>query len=306
VQKLNILVIGGTGFIGSTVSLVLLRAGHNVAVLSRRGAADSLLRQGIRTIRADAGQPGAWQDEVSRFEAVINLSGTSIFRRWTGRGRREIRDTRIKTTSNIVDTIKCNPGKVQQFFSVSGVGYYGFHGDEVLDEGNPSGSDFIAGVAARWEAEAQRVRDTGIRLVICRLGHVLGPGGGALPRLATLARLRLGSGWGNGSQWISWVHQHDLARAFIFLLDSPGIGGAVNITSPHPVRNRDLMQTLTRITRSRPVIPPVPAFALRLMLGQFSSVFLNGQRVVPRVLQENGFEFKFALLEQALSDLYGS
>ena len=139
--------------------------------------------------------------------------------------------------------------------------------------------------------------------MICRLGHVLGMHGGALPKLATLARLHLGSYWGSGNQWISWFHQEDLARAFLFLLDTNTISGPVNIATPNPVRNQEMMQILTKTMGKRVFIPPVPKFALQLMLGQFSSVFVNGRKVIPAILQQKGFVFKFPVLDEALNDL---
>jgi len=297
------MIIGGAGFIGRTLSNTLLDAGHKITVLSRTAVPGSFLRNGITVLQGDVSQPGSWQDKISDFEVVINLSGSSIFRRWTIRGKQEILDSRILTTRNIVESIRKDRGNVRQFFSVSGVGYYGFRGEEVLDENNPAGSDYIAQVAAQWEDVTQPVKELGVRLVICRLGHVLGMHGGALPKLATLARLHLGIYWGNGKQWISWVHEEDLAGAVLFLLDTHTISGPVNITSPNPVRNREMMQVLTKILGERVVISHIPKFALQLMLGQFSSVFVNGQKVMPAILQQRGFLFKFPILSEALNDL---
>ena len=302
-EKLNILIIGGTGFIGSTLSHTLLDAGYKITVISRKPAPISFLRGGITMLQADISKPGSWQEKLTDFEVVINLSGASIFRRWTVRGKREILDSRILTTGNIVAALKKDRGRVNQFFSVSGVGYYGFHGDEALNENNSAGSDFIAQVAARWEDTAQPVKELGIRLVICRLGHVMGMQGGALPKLVTLARFHLAGYWGKGDQWISWVHDEDIARAVLFLLDNHAISGPVNISSSNPVRNREMMQMLAKKTGRRVLVPSVPEFSLRLMLGEFSSVFVNGQRVIPAVLQQNGFSFQFPGLEEALKDL---
>ena len=302
-KKLNIVIIGGTGFIGKTLSSTLIEAGHKITVLSRASVPDSFLRNGIAVLRADVSQPGPWQEKMPDFEVIINLTGASIFRRWTSRGKQEILDSRILTTKNIVKAISKQSRNTKQFFTMSGVGYYGFHRDEFLDENDLAGSDFIARVATRWENETQPVKEMGIRLVICRLGHVLGMHGGALPKLVTLARLHLGNYWGNGNQWISWIHQEDLARAFLFFLDTHTISEPINITTPNPVRNREMMQVLTKTTSKRVIIPPVPKFALQLMLGQFSSVFVNGQKVMPTILQQKGFTFKFPVLDKALNDL---
>jgi uncharacterized protein len=302
-HKLNILIIGGTGFIGRTLSSVLLAAGHSISVLSRNCPPTSSQQINVSIIQADVSKPGIWQDRIPEYEVIINLTGVSIFRRWTGRGKQEIINSRILTTRNIVDAIRKRKGNIRQFYSISGVGYYGFHGDELIDENNPAGSDFIAQVAARWEGTAQSVQELGVRLIVCRLGHVLGLHGGALPKLATLAKLHLGSYWGSGNQWVSWIHEKDLARAILFLIDTPTISGPVNITTLNPVRNREMMQILTKTIGRRSYIPPVPKMALQLMLGQFSSVFVNGQRVIPAVLQQKEFSFKFPSLDTALRAL---
>jgi hypothetical protein len=305
-HKLNILIIGGTGFIGRTLSRALLEAGYTISILSRKSAPTYFLQDNIDVLQADVSKPGAWQERIPSYEVVVNLTGASIFRRWDSREKQKILDSRTATTINIVDAITKERGNIKQFLSVSGVGYYGFHLDELIDENKPAGSDFIAQVAKQWEATAQKAAELGVRLVICRLGHVLGMRGGSLPKLVALARLQLGSYWGNGNQWISWVHEKDLARAIIFLIDAQKISGPVNITSPNPVRNKEMMQILTKIIGRRVLIPPVHELVLRLLLGQFSSVFLNGQKVIPQVLEKNGFIFKFPYLEKALFDLLKS
>jgi uncharacterized protein len=302
-HKLNILIIGGTGFIGRTLSSVLLAAGHSISVLSRNSTQTSFRQNNVSIIQADVSKPGVWQDRLPDYEVVVNLTGASIFRWWNNNGKKEILESRILTTKNIADTIRKERGNIKQLFSVSGVGYYGFHDDELIDENSPAGFDFIAQVAAQWEATAQTVKESGVRLVICRIGHVLGMHGGALPKLVTLARLHLGSYWGSGNQWVSWIHKEDLARAILFLIDTPTASGPVNITSPNPVRNREMMQILTKKIGTRVYIPHVPKSALYLMLGQFSSVFVNGQKVVPAVLQQKEFVFKFPFLDEALIDL---
>lgn len=302
-HKLNILIIGGTGFIGRTLSSTLVSAGHSVCLLSRNASSSACTIDNTTVLQADVSRPGSWQDKIANYEVVINLIGASIFRRWTSSGKREILDSRILTTGNIVEAIKKHRGNIEQFFSVSGVGYYGFHKDEFIDENNPAGSDFIAQVAAQWEATAQTVKESGVRLVICRLGHVLGMYGGALPKLSALARLHLGSYWGSGNQWISWIHEKDLARAILFLIDTSTVSGPVNITSPIPVHNREMMQILTKTLGRRAYIPPISEFALRLILGQFSSVFVNGQRVIPTILRQKGFIFNFSSLDEALGNL---
>jgi uncharacterized protein (TIGR01777 family) len=304
-KNLNILIIGGTGFIGTTLSRALIDAGHTVAVISRGPSLNLSLGHVIRSFQADVTIPGQWQELIPDFDALINLAGVSIFRRWTARGKQEILNSRIIAANNVINALRMRRGKTQQLLSVSGVGYYGFHGDEILDEENPPGSDFLARVAAQWESKIEEVKELGIRPVTFRLGHVFGNFGGVLPKLVTLARLHLASHWGSGEQWISWIHEDDLARCVIFLLEKHIIHSPVNITSPNPMRNREMMKLLAELTGKRVFIPPVPEFMLRMITGEFASVFVNGQRVIPRKLIQQGFNFNYPDLKRALKMLMG-
>jgi len=292
-KNLNTLVIGGTGFIGETLLKFLLDAGYGLAVLSRHSPPDSSRYSNIEYIQADVTLPGRWQELVADFDIVINLAGVSIFRRWTPRNKRLILESRILAAENILNALKVRRGKTKHIISVSGVGYYGFHGDEILDEGASPGSDFLATVASKWEETILPAGELGIRTVICRLGQVLGVHGGVFPRLATLARLHLASHWGSGEQWTSWIHEDDLAGCVLFLIENEAIAGPVNVTSPDPVRNREMMRLLAKLTGKRVIIPPVPYFALRLMTGEFATTFVNGQRVIPRKLINHGFSFVY-------------
>ena len=305
-EKLNILVIGGTGFIGTTLCKSLFDKGYKVTALSRQSASDNFEKRNIGFIQDDVALPGKWQELISEYDVVINLTGASIFRRWTNRGKQQILDSRIVTTRNIVDSLIKNGGKIQQFFSVSGVGYYGHHGEKALNEDDPAGTDFLAQVAAQWEEIAMQVGEFGIRPVICRFGHVLGRRGGVLPKLTTLAKWHLASHWGSGNQWISWIHEADLARCIMFLIDNPEIIGPVNVTSPNPVRNREFMNLLSKTIDKIVLFPPIPEFVLQLITGEFASVFVNGQRVIPGKLIRRGFKFDYPDLRGALDVLLSS
>jgi len=302
-KNIKILIIGGTGFIGRTLSSTFRGNGYGVTVLSREFSKAPSPSYDIPVIRGDTSKPGQWQELISEHDVLINLAGASIFRRWTTKAKREILDSRIVTTRNIVDALRIRSSKVKHFFSVSGVGYYGFHQDEVLDEKDSQGRDFLASVASQWEKEAQRAIEYGVRLVIFRLGHVLGLGGGVLPKLASLARLHLASRWGGGVQWISWVHEADVAGALLFLLSNEGITGPVNVTAPEPVQNHKLLALISQLTCKRVLVPPVPEFILRLITGEFATAFVNGQRVIPRKLLASGYGFKYPTIESALHNL---
>jgi uncharacterized protein (TIGR01777 family) len=187
-------------------------------------------------------------------------------------------------------------------FSTSAVGYYGFHEDDELDESSPPGDDFLATLGEEWESEAMRAQQKGARVVITRFGIVLGRGGGALQQMVTPFRRFVGGPLGSGRQWLSWIHMDDLVHAFIHLLGSPNHTGPFNVTTPCPVRNRDFAKILGRVLR-RPSSMPTPALVIRLVLGEFGSVILKGQRVIPKRLLESGFSFRFPQLEEALRNL---
>ena len=300
---MNVFIAGGTGFIGTALTGILLSQGHQVTILTRRPASSFTPRDNLNFVTSDATRPGIWQKSVTGQDAVINLAGMSIFRRWTRNNRRKIFISRTVTTSNIVQALQERNQSRITLLNVSGVGYYGHRGDEFIEENSPPGSDFLAQLAIAWEEEAMKARIYGARVVICRLGHVQGIDGGMVPRLAALSKWCLGGKWGTGQQWLSWIHKRDLIQALLFLLNNPDIQGAVNVCSPNPVRNREMMQIYSDILRVRTQIPQIPGILLRAMFGEFADAFLNGQRVVPSVLVNRGFHFSFPVLKDALSDL---
>jgi uncharacterized protein (TIGR01777 family) len=291
---MKIFITGGTGFVGKTLAPALIRSGHEVCILTRSGKGDS---SGVSWVEGDPAQKGKWQEAVREHEVIINLAGASIFTRWTEEAKKKMRDSRIFTTRNLVEAME--GGKVKTFFSTSAIGYYGFHGDENLTEESPPGADFLALLARDWEAEAKQAEKKGCRLIVTRFGIVLGEKGGALGQMIPLFQRYLGGPLGNGRQWFSWVHIDDLTRAFLFLLEQPEISGPVNFTAPNPVRNKELAQWLGRIM-GRPAFLPAPGFMLKLVLGEFGSILLKGQRVLPRKLLQAGFPFSYPEIDRAL------
>jgi uncharacterized protein (TIGR01777 family) len=182
------------------------------------------------------------------------------------------------------------------------VGYYGFCGDEELTEESPHGEDFLAQIAVEWEGEALKARDKGARVAITRFGIVMGEKGGVLSQMIPLFNKYIGGPIGSGKQWFSWVHIKDLAEAFTFLLKHPEISGPVNICSPNPVRNEDLAKALGKALH-RPSFIPAPAFMVKLALGEFGSVILEGQRVIPKRLLDSGFAFQYPEIDKALQEI---
>ena len=300
---MKILMTGGTGFVGTTLARELTAKGHSVTVLMRKVESGVRLPPGANSLEGDPTIRGAWQERVPEHEAFINLAGASIFTRWTDEAKRAIRESRILTTRNLVEALAPRKGKETHLFSTSAVGYYGFHGDEDLIEESPPGTDFLATLAREWEAEAVKAKEHGVRVVLCRFGIVMGRNGGMLGEIVPIFRMFLGANLGSGNQWLSWVHEMDLARIFLFLLENRGLEGPLNCTAPEPVRNREFTETLGKVLGVPTFLPPVPGFMLRLMKGEFGAVILKGQRVLPRRILAAGFQFRYPTLTEALTEI---
>lgn len=301
---MKILITGGTGFIGTQLTSRLIQDGIEVTILTRSEKQPEQGARGVTYLHGDPTQEGPWQEAVKRHDGVINLAGASIFSKWTDDRKKAIRESRVSTTRNIVDGMPAHPEKPVIFVSTSAVGYYGFCGDEELAEASPPGKDFLARLCVEWEGEALKAAAKGSRVVIARFGIVLGEKGGALSQMIPLFRKYIGGRTGSGKQWFSWVHIKDLAEAFAFVMKHPEISGPVNMCSPRPVRNRDLAKALGKALR-KPSFVPAPAIMIKLVLGEFGSVILKGQRVIPKKLMENGFIFQYADIHDALQGIAG-
>jgi hypothetical protein len=301
---MKVFMTGGTGFVGTTLARELTAKGHSVTVLMRKGEPARNLPPGARALQGDPTVRGAWQEEVPGHEVFINLAGASIFTRWTDEAKRVIRDSRILTTRHLVEAMAPRKGKETHLFSTSGAGYYGYHGDEDLTEESPPGTEFLAMLSRDWEAEALRAKDYGVRVALMRFGIVMGESGGMLGEVLPVFRMCLGADLGSGSQWLSWIHEMDLARIFLFLIEeNRTLDGPVNCTAPEPVRNHEFTKTLGGVLGVPTFLPPVPGFMLRLMKGEFGSVILEGQRVLPQKLLRAGFQFHYPTLKEALTEI---
>jgi len=298
---MKIFMTGGTGFVGTYLSRDLARAGHTITILSRRAQPPAPAPAGISYVTGNPTQAGPWMALVPEHDWIINLAGASIFTRWSKPHKKEIFESRVKTTRNLVSAL-ADGDRRQLFCSTSAVGYYGARGEEVLTEDSPPDAGFLGDLAKHWEAEALKARDLGVRVVITRFGIVLGRDGGALGQMVPMFKKFLGGPIGSGVQWFSWIHQEDQARAFRFIQAHPEITGPVNFTAPHPVRNRDLARALGRVLH-RPTLIAAPAFMLRLVLGELAETLLTGQQVLPKRLLDAGFKFKFPTVPAALENL---
>ncbi|MFA7382488.1 MAG: TIGR01777 family oxidoreductase [Desulfurivibrionaceae bacterium] len=300
---MKVFIAGGTGFIGQTLVKMLLQQGHAVTALARNPDKLRALSAQLRLVQGSPLIPGPWQQEVAGNEAIINLTGASIFTRWTPAAKKMILHSRVAATKNIVEAIPANAASPLTLINASAAGYYGFCGDEEKYEADPPGADFLASVCQAWEQEAQQAQGKA-RVVLLRTAVVLGEGGGALAAMLPAFRFGLGGKLGHGRQWFPWIHLDDLTRAVIFLMENKEVHGPVNLGAPKPVRNEDFTRFLGRIIH-RPTLLTAPRFAIRLALGELSSVLLEGCRMMPGVLRDNGYTFRFPELRPALEDVVG-
>lgn len=236
--------------------------------------------------------------DVSGCEALIHLAGESIMGLWTSEKRRRIRQSRVEGTRRVVASILAAPVAPRVLVSASGIGFYGDAGEQELTEDSPQGTGFLAELAHDWEAEALRAREAGVRVVLLRSGIVLGQEAGALKTMLPVFKAGLGATLGNGRQWMSWIHAEDEAALALFAVENQTISGPLNATAPGAVRNTEFTQALAQHL-GRPAFLKVPAFALKLALGDFSSELLGSKRVLPQKALEAGFTFRRPQLKDA-------
>jgi uncharacterized protein len=299
---MNIFMTGGTGFLGNALARAFVEQGHGVTILSRSAHKGSLPAE-VRLVHGNPAEGGVWQQEVPAHEVVVNLAGASIFNRWTDDYKQIMRQSRIATTRHLVAAMSGGEKKTRLLLNASAVGYYGFRGDEELDESSPPGDDFLASLCREWEAAAQAAEAHGVRVVRCRFGIVLGAGGGAFEKMLPAFKAGMGSPLGSGRQWFSWIHRQDLKRIFLFLLADESLSGPVNCTAPQPVTNKEMSKALGEVLHRPVFLPHVPAFALKLTLGELGGIVLKGQKVLPRKLLAAGFTFEYPEIRSAFSDL---
>ena len=290
-------ITGATGFIGSELIRAATGSGHSVVGFSRRKEPDLPGCEEARIIQQDG------TADLSGLDAVVHLSGESILGLWTSGKRRAIRESRIQSTRSIVDQLEQMETRPKVFVCASAVGIYGDRGDDLLDESELGGSGFLAEVTRDWEAAAARAEALGIRVVCPRIGMVLGKGGGVARTLKRVFGLGLGGKLGNGRQWMSWIHVIDVARLILFCLENDSLRGPVNAVSPNPARNEEFTREVARVLR-RPAFAPAPTFALRLLLREFSGVFLDSIRVNSANAANHGFTFEFTELRPALESTW--
>jgi uncharacterized protein len=297
---MKIFVSGGTGFVGTALIRHLLDAGHGVIATGTSSTYDSVDHKNFLFISADTTEKGLWQNSLADADALINLAGRTIFNRWSARYKKEIYNSRILTTRNLVEAMSDDKDVV--LCSTSAVGYYGDRGEEILKEDAVPGNDFLATVSMDWEKEALLAERKGARVAMMRFGVVLGKNGGALAKMIPAFKSFAGGPVGSGDQWFPWIHMDDLISAMVFILENQDIKGPVNFCAPNPVRNRDFAKALGKML-GRPSFMRTPSFMIRTLMGEMGTALLGSQRTVPDKLLKNGFEFQYPDVEDALHNL---
>jgi uncharacterized protein (TIGR01777 family) len=280
---MNVAITGASGMIGKRLRQRVVEAGQMALPISR-AAGDS-----------------AMAEILNSADAVIHLAGEPVAQRWTDAAKKRIHDSRVEGTRHLVNVLSTQAQRPRVLVCASAVGYYGSRGDQILTEASSPGTDFLARVVVEWEEAAHLAEALGIRVVCLRFGMVLGHGG-ALAKLLPPFRFGVGGRLGSGHQWMAWIHLEDAVNLILFSLNYAAIRGAVNGTAPHPVTNEEFTGRLA-IALHRPAILPVPAFALKLALGEMADMVLASQRVLPTVAKSAGFRFQYPDMHVALDNL---
>lgn len=289
-------VTGASGFVGGEICRQLAAAGFGVAGFSRNAGRAI---PGCREVREFSLQS---TPDFRGLAGVIHLAGEPILGLWTAAKKKRILESRVLGTAAVVRGIRSNPGLSLGLVTASAIGFYGDTGDTSATEDSPPGTGFLAGVVRSWENEALCAEEAGVRVARIRIGMVLGNGGGAMPLLKPVFSLGLGGRLGSGTQWMSPIHVCDLAALFLFVLQNPALSGAFNAVLPTSINNREFTKALAAALK-RPAIFPVPSFALRLALGELSTVLLQSARVAPAKTLQAGFQFGFPDIHSTFKDL---
>lgn len=305
---MRILITGATGFVGRALCLRLSRDGHRlVAWVRRPEQARCVLAADVELLDASSDpRDVALEREISRCDAIVHLAGEPVVgRRWNARRKQSLVDSRVASASRLVAALSRAERRPRTWIGASAVGYHGDRGDRALDEDSPPAHDFLGDLCQRWERASGAARAHGARVVLIRIGLVLGPQGGVLGAMERPFRLGLGGRLGSGRQFWPWIHIDDLLEMFVRALVDPTIDGAYHGTAPEPATQAEFTRTLGRVLR-RPTWLPVPAFALRIGMGEAASALLASQRALPKRWLAAGFRFRFAELAKALEDCLGA
>lgn len=306
---MHLLITGATGLIGRRLVIDRLTHGDRVTVVSRDGATAARLfaasaNPNVKVVEGDVGFPGEWQKAVNGTDAVVHLAGAGIAdRRWTAAYREILVRSRLDGTHQVVNAIEDARHRPAVFVSASAVGYYGEQGDRPVTEETKPTPGFTHDLCAAWEREAEKATALGVRVCLLRIGVVLDRDGGALAKMLPAFRLGAGGRLGSGRHYFPWIHRTDVVAICQWLLENPRASGAYNASAPNPVTNGEFTRALGR-ELGRPTVLPMPTPALKLLFGEMAELLLVSDRMVPKRLLAEGFEFKYPELDQALAAIF--
>lgn len=297
---MNILIAGGSGFLGRALSKSFIKDGHKVFILSRNSR---VANDGIQFIKWDAKTPQGWENVVNEMDVVIHLAGRTLASwPWTASVKRDFYDSRLFPGLALAQAILAATQRPGVFIQQSGINHYGLHGDPA-DESTLPGDDFLAQLTVQWEAATKSVEELGVRRVVVRSAPVLGKREGLMPLMALPVKLFIGGPLGDGKFAFPWIHINDWVGAVRYLISNENAHGAYNLIAPTPTSSADFYRALAGVLR-RPYWFPTPAFLLRLVLGEMSVLVLEGRFSQPKRLIESGYRFQFATAREALSNLF--
>jgi uncharacterized protein len=297
---INILITGGSGLIGTQLTELLRQRGHSVSLLSRSNQPGEH-KSYVWKVDQNYIEPGAFEG----IDAIVHLAGAGIADKpWTIERKREILESRTHSTRLLVNALKNTHHNVKTVIAASAIGYYGFgEQQEVFTEDSEAGKDFLADVTSRWERESENFIELGVRVVKIRIGIVLSKRGGALEEIARPVKYFVGAPLGSGDQYVSWIHMEDLCQIFVKAIEDSSMQGAYNAVSPSPLTNRELTKAIASTLHRPLLLPPVPPFVLKLLLGEMADLVLNGSKVSGSRIIQSGYQFKYSDINQALEDL---
>lgn len=297
----HILLTGGTGLIGSRLTEQLLEKGYRVSYLSRSAGNDAR----VTTFLWDVDKGGIDENCIDGIDMVIHLAGAGIAdKRWTDKRKKELIESRTKSIALIYGLLKRKKNNVNAVISAAAIGYYGDRGDELMTEESLPSDGFLAKCCVTWEEAVDEAKTLGLRIVKFRTGVVL-DNRGALGKMATPIKFYAGSPMGSGKQWVPWIHWQDVVDMYLFGIENENLAGVYNMVAPNPVTNKQLTQAIAKQLRRPLWLPNVPAFFLKLLLGEMSSIVLASTKVSAQKIGGAGFKFKFPVVESALKDIYG-
>jgi len=296
----QILITGASGLVGTRLTELLIQKGHRVSHLSR-SAKEGNVPSFVWNVDKEYIDPNA----LNNIDTIIHLAGANVGeKRWSKKRKKEILESRTASTRLLFNQLKQNENEIKTFISASGISWYGLHlTDQLFTEEVSPAHDFLANVAVEWGAEADKLKSLGIRVVKIRTGLVLSKNDGALEQIVKPIKFYVGSPLGSGQQYMSWIHIDDLCKIYIKAVEDERMEGVFNGVAPHPVTNKEVTAIIAKIL-SRPLwLPAVPSFALRLALGEMANLVIYGSNVSSKKIEQAGYQFQFAQLEDALKDV---